>query len=288
MVESVDADSQEVLVLRDREAALRRHLMEHWSGVMAWEVRRLERMSTESQARLERSNRRAAASKAKEENLSRKMRELEAEIHRRADRTAELEEMVVEMGRRERAMEEEVRELDEAKTALETEKAAKEREIGSVSQDRSAWEQERRTFDDERQNWQTEKRMLIQDREAVVKARAIERSNGQMSEKDRAMVERVRIGLGGLLGKKAAVAEVEMAGAVDEVGRILQTREDEVVRLKEELREVNAGLEEEIRRVSGDRDLWKSKADAADRAGSARGVDLVSLEKRLNVRDILR
>jgi len=280
---SVVADSQDVLVLRDREAALRRQLMEHWSGVMAWEVRRLERTSTEAQTRLQRAIHRAAASRAKEDELSRRMHDLEAEIHRRGDRTAELEEMVVEMGRRERAIEEEVRELDEAKTALEKEKADREREIGNVTQDRAEWDQERRAFEEERQNWLTEKRMLIQDREAVVKARAAEQSTGQMSEKDRAMVERVRTGLGGLLGKKVAIGENEMPGAIEELGRLLETRENEIVRLKEELREVNAGLEEELRRVSADRDLWKGKAENADRTESARSADIAALDKRLRV-----
>ena len=257
--------------------------MEHWSGVMAWEVRRLERIASESQARIEQAFRRAAASKAKEDELGRRMQELENEMHRRGDRTAELEEMVVEMGRRERAIEEEVRDLDEAKSALEKWKAEKEQEIGNVAQDRSAWDTERLAFDEARQNWQTEKKMLLQDREAVVKARAAERSNGQMSGQDRAMVESLRIGLERLLGKKAAIEHGDMVGALEEVRQLLGARENEVVRLKEELREVNGGLEEEIRRVSADRDLWKSKADTAEKTGLAKNAEFVALDKRSRV-----
>jgi chromosome segregation ATPase len=272
-----------VLLLRDREANLRRRLMEHWSGVMAWEVRRLERTSSETYSRLERANKRAATSKAREEDMSRKVQDLEAELSRRAERTTELEEMVVEMGRRERAIEEEVRELDVVKKRLQDENAAKDREIEQVRSGQGSREEDMRSFEQERQNWLAEKRMLIQDREAVVRARAADRANGQMSEKDREMVERVRLGLAGLLGRKAVVGDAELPDAVEEVKKVLSARENEVVRLKEELREVNVGLEEEIRRISADRDLWKGKAEDVQRSGSSRENDVAALEKKLRV-----
>jgi hypothetical protein len=191
--------------------------------------------------------------------------------------------MAVELGRRERAMEEEVQHLDRIKSDLEREKAVWERDRGSGDQERAAMDAERRAFQQERQAWQEEKRSLIADREAVVRARAMERQNGQMSERDRAMVEQVRAGLGGMLGKKAGVAEGEMVGAVEEVRRLLQMRENEVVKLKEEMREVNQGLEAEIKRAAEDRDGWKSKAEHADRSMSTRSADVASLEKRLRV-----
>lgn len=43
---------KEMLVLRDREATLRRTLNEHWAGVMAWEVRRVEKVSQLAETRL--------------------------------------------------------------------------------------------------------------------------------------------------------------------------------------------------------------------------------------------
>ena len=257
--------------------------MEHWSGVMAWEVRRLERTSAETQQRLERANKRAATSKAREEDMSRRFHELEAELHRRAARTTELEEMGVEMGRRERAIEEELRELDDVKTRLQDEHVAKDREMEQLRNGQGSREEDMRLFEQERQNWLAEKKTLIQDREAVVRARAADRANGQMSERDREMVERVRMGLGGLLGRKAAVGDAEMPDAVEEVKRVLSARENEVVRLKEELRQMNAGLEEEIRRVSADRDLWRGKAEDVQRSGSSRENDIAILEKKLRV-----
>lgn len=277
------ADNEEVLLLRDREASLRRRLMEHWSGVMAWEVRRLERISGEAQARADRASRQASSSKARADEMTRRTQEMDGEIQARGGRITALEEMVVEMGRRERAIEEEVRELDEIKRNLEREKAGWENDRGTKEQHVAEWEVERQSFERERQAWQGEKRMLIQDREAVVKARAAERQNGQMSEKDRAMVERVRAGLGSLLGKKAGVPEGEMADAVDDVRRLLERRENEVVKLKEEMREVNMGLEEEVRRVNADRDAWKGKAENVERSGATRSNELAVLEKQLRV-----
>ena len=257
--------------------------MEHWSGVMAWEVRRLERVSSEAQRQSRRAADRANASKAREEEIARRATTMAAELQRSSGRITELEEMVVEMGRRERAIEEEVAELEEVKARLEEEKASWTQSRGDADDKHAEWERERQIFAQERQAWAEEKRTLIQDREAVVKARALERAKGQMSENDRAMVERVRMGIGSILGRKGGVVEDQLAEAVEDVRKLLQTREDEVVRLKEEVREINSGLEEEVKRATTDRDMWKNKVESAERGDSSRNNDMLMLEKRLRV-----
>lgn len=274
---------QELLVLRDREASLRRRLMEHWSGVMAWEVRRLERVSAEAQQRSERANKRAATSKAREEESARKAGEMEAALRSSEGKVAELEEIVVEMGRRERALEEDLSEMERAKAGMEREKEACVRDQRGIESERASWGAERRRFEEERQQWLEEKRMLLQDREAVVKAKAAGRTEGQMPERDQAMIERVRAGLGGMLGRKAGVEPAEMADAVDEAQRLLRAREDEVVRLKGEIQEINMGLEEEVKRATTDRDVWKSKVEEAEREAPARAENVATLEKQLRV-----
>jgi len=238
--------------------------MEHWSGVMAWEVRRLERVSAETQARFNRQSRFVSMSKEREAELSHRISIFEAEVQRKVGRVEELEEMVVEMGRRERAIEEEVRELDGAKKSLERNKEQWQTERGGFERDKEGWETEKIAFDEERQGWQMEKRMLIDDKEAVMRKRQNIAENGRLSDRDRATMERIRGGLGGMLGRKSGVGEAEIVDAMEEVRRLLERRENEVVRLKEEMREVNRGLEEEVRRVSADRDLWKSKIDRGE------------------------
>lgn len=243
----------------------------------------MERVSTENQLRFDRQAKKIASSKAREEEMMRRIAALEDECAKRTARTDELEEMVIEMGRRERAVEEELKELDGLKTHHERERQAWKEERQALQGDTSQRDHDRKAFDEERQNWAMEKKMLIQDREMVVRDRAKALENGRMSDRDRAMLERVRGGLGEILGRKAGIAETEMVGAVEEVKMLLQKREDDVVRLKEEMREVNAGLEEELRRASADRDQMKKKVDEVTKSDSMRSVELSSLQRQLRV-----
>jgi len=236
--------------------------MEHWSGVMAWEVRRLERISADTQARFHRQQKHIGMNKAREEDLARRVEALEIELERKVGRVTELEEMVVEMGRRERAIEEEVREFDGAKKSREIERGRWSSERGMFDRDKEGWETERLAHGEERQGWQMEKRMLTEQHEALVRERQMD--TGRVSDRDRAMMERIRGGLGGMLGRRGGVGEAEVVDAIDEVRGLLERRENEVVKLKEEMREVNMGLEEEVRRVSADRDGWKSKVERGE------------------------
>ena len=272
--------SKEVLVLRDREAILRRQLMEHWSGVLAWEVRRLERVSAETQARFNRQFHNRAVNKDREEELARRVEALDGELARRVGRVEELEEMVVEMGRRERAMEEEVRGLDGAKAELERERERWAGEARSLKRDKDGWGEERAKFEREREGWAKEKRTLLEDKEAMGRDRQKIMETGRMSDRDRATMDRVRGGLGSMLGKRGGVGEAEVVDAVEEVRSLLERRENEVVNLKEEMREINMGLEEEIRRISLDRDGWRSKVEKGERG---RRDEIAGFERRSRV-----
>lgn len=267
-------------MLRDREAALRRQLMEHWSGVMAWEVRRLERNAAEAQAKFTRQSRQITMNTDREHELLRRVEVLDLEVERKSGRVEELEEMVVEMGRRERAIEEEARELDGMKKGLEEERDRWSAERGMFDREKEGWETEKIAHGEERRGWQMEKRMLIHEKEAVIRERQMVMDSGRMSDRDRATMERIRGGLGGMLGRKGGVGEAEVVDAMEEVRRLLERRENEVARLKEEMREVNMGLEEEVRRVSADRDGWKGKVE---RGEYGRMEESAALQRQLRV-----
>ncbi|WWD16501.1 hypothetical protein CI109_100927 [Kwoniella shandongensis] len=268
----VEAAEKEVLILRDREAQLRRRLMEHWSGSMAWEVRRLERVSGETQAKYNKQSRKMNAFAAREADLQRQTEE-------KATRVAELEEMVIEMGRRERAIEEEARELDERRLELEKEKQGwlgekedYERERQGIVAERRTWDQGRIQWDEEKRRWQQEKDALMNDRQRVIES-------GQMSDKDRAVMDSTRAALGQILGRKTGtVGETEVISALEEVKGLVQRREREVSNLRDEMREVNMGLEEEVRRVSEDRNSWKARAEKGE---AGKKEEWAVLEKRL-------
>ncbi|WVF65789.1 hypothetical protein IAT40_000523 [Kwoniella sp. CBS 6097] len=268
----VEAAEKEVFILQDRESSLRRRLMEHWSGVMAWEVRRLERTSAETQARYDKQSLKLNTLKDREAELIRSTNE-------KAARVQELEEMVIEMGRRERAIEEEARELDQHRARLEQERQGWMGEREAYQRERDAWTAEKRGWDRERQQWNQEQRRWEEERAGLVGDRQRLVESGQMSEKDRAVMDQIRLGLGGILGRKmGSVGEHEVLPAMDEVKTLIGRREQEVVHLKEEMREVHMGLEEELRRAAEDRDVWKSRADQGE-AGQRDA--LTTLEKKL-------
>ncbi|GFZ42574.1 hypothetical protein JCM24511_00290 [Saitozyma sp. JCM 24511] len=273
----VEAAEKEVLVLRDREAGLRRQLMEHWSGVMAWEVRRLERLASEAQARAEQQVSRVQAAEAADAEWRTRAKKLEEEVGRGRGRVTELEGIVVEMGRRERAMEEEVRELDRARGQLEQEKEGFKAQLRSVERDRASWDNERTVFGRERDGWERERRAWASEKETHVRDLDKARAEGTGSAQDRAAMERVRAGLGSLLGRTSMVSEAETETAFQEVRALVERREKEVGGLRDEMREVNMGLEEEVRRVSADRDVWKGKAEKADQTHR---TEITALEKQ--------
>ncbi|KAK8861587.1 hypothetical protein IAR55_002410 [Kwoniella newhampshirensis] len=268
----VEAAEKEVLVLRDREGQLRRRLMEHWSGVMAWEVRRLERVSGETQAKYNKQSKVISGFAAREADLVRQTEEKIA-------RASELEEMVIEMGRRERAIEEEARELDERRIQLEQEKEGWMNEKEDYERERAGLVGERQIWDQERSNWEGEKRRWADEKEALLGDRQRMMESGQMSEKDKAMMESTRAVLGSILGRKSGtVGETEVVSALEEVRGLVQRREREVSNLRDEMREVNVGLEAEVQRVSEDRDAWKAKLD---RGESGKREEVGSMEKKL-------
>lgn len=149
-----------------------------------------------------------------------------------------------------------------------------------VERDKEGWETERIAHDQERQGWQMEKRILVDEKEVVGRERQEIMENGRMSARDRAMMERIRGGLGGILRRKSGVGEAEVVDAMEEVRSLLESRENEVVRLKEEMREVNMGLEEEVRRLSADRDGWKSKVERGEQGRKEEGA---ALQRQLRV-----
>nr|XP_019050387.1 hypothetical protein I302_00818 [Kwoniella bestiolae CBS 10118]OCF29317.1 hypothetical protein I302_00818 [Kwoniella bestiolae CBS 10118] len=268
----VEAAEKEVYVLQDREAALRRKLMEHWSGVMAWEVRRLERTSAETQARYDKQS-------MKLNNLKDREAELIRQSTEKVNRVKELEEMVIEMGRRERAIEEEARELDQYRVKLESERQSWLSEREAYQRERDSWTTEKRSWDKERSTWENERRHWAEERAGFISDRQRLLESGQMSEKDRAMMDQIRLSLGGILGRKmGSVGEHEVLPSLEEVRGLISRREREVVSLREEMHEVNMGLEEELRRVAEDRDAWKGRVDQGE---MGRREEITAFEKKI-------
>lgn len=265
-----------MLVLREREAALRQRLMDHWSGVLAWEVRRLERTSSEAHARYSRQQRQVNVYRDREDAIRRQFSALEEDLQVKTHQIKDLEGAVDEMTRREQAVKDEVGQLDEERGILEKERQGWRSDRQTFDQERDRWQRERQAFDDERRNWKTEKRNLVAQREEAIKDRQKALESGQMSNQDRITMNRIRSDLGSILNRKSGtVGEAEVVDAMEEVKRLVSRMEGDIARLKDEMHELNNGLEEEVRRTAKDRDQWKSKAEKAEVTGAA------EFEKRL-------
>ena len=275
----VESAEKEVLILRDREASLRRRLMEHWSGVMAWEVRRLEKAHAEAQARYNRQTKQITAAADRERQFREQIDGLSSDLEARHGRVMELEEIVLELGRRERAIEDEVAIVENERAALEQEKIGWTRERQMLAQRQKSLEDEAQAFEKERSGWAAEKRMFAEERQRLMGEFDKLSETGKVSDKDKAILDQLRVGLGGVLGRKG-LAETELVGALGEVRALMQRREKEVTALREEMKEVNMGLEEEVRRVSSDRDTWKAKAEGASQSSS---TQVTALERQLRV-----
>lgn len=268
----VEAAEKDLLILRDREASLRRRLLEHYSSVMSWEVRRLTRITTETQSRLDSQSHKLSTFAQREQELVRQLDEGRAKME-------ELETMVLELGRREKGTEEEAGELEAQRDDLEREKAAWAHEREQLLSERRTWlehshrwDKQVAEFNQARHSWAQEKKALLEERERLMQ-------NGQTSEQDKQMKDHVRTVLGSLLGRKGEpVQEEEIMSAFEDLKKLLATRETEVLSLREEVREVNMGLEEEIRRIAEDRDAWKVKLEKGE---ALRKEEITSLERSL-------
>lgn len=141
-----------MLIVRDRESSLRRTLMEHWAGVMAWEVRRLEQSSRLSEDRATVAEQNAAIMAKELEKLdvvTKKVEAQERELGKRGGRVQELEAAVQAMKGSE----------------LELQKA-----LRSVDDERRQWQQERASLIEEAEQSQGNSVQWDTAREAIANA----------------------------------------------------------------------------------------------------------------------
>ncbi|WVQ74622.1 hypothetical protein IAR50_004223 [Cryptococcus sp. DSM 104548] len=269
----VAAAEKDLLTLRDREASVRRQVLEHFGGVMSWEVQRLERINAEVMGRFEGMQTRLDGVEEREAELVRDVQEGRMKVE-------ELEATVDELQRRARASDDQARQLEDQLAQAQQDQSNWRREQSQYDQERQEWMEEKQrwerqvaSFDVERRRWAEEKEVLFGDREKMMQ------QSGQSSERDRQIKSHVQTSLGALLGRRAGqVDEEEIVPAFEQLRTVLAEKEREIMGLREEVREVNMGLEEEVRRVSQDRDAWKAKVEKGE---AMKREEVASLEQSL-------
>ncbi|CAK9781227.1 unnamed protein product [Cutaneotrichosporon oleaginosum] len=127
----------------------------------------------------------------------------------------------------------------------------------------------------ERDNLVKERESLAKEREGFVMerdARDLEQQSfvsrhETSTSLTRALHERIGASLGALLGRPP-VAEEDMASAIDEAAAQMARRDRDIARLREEIEDIvaaNEGADADFKRVSSERDEWKSVAETAKR-----------------------
>ncbi|TXT14708.1 uncharacterized protein COLE_00901 [Cutaneotrichosporon oleaginosum] len=252
--ERVDMAEKELHPVREREAALRRRLNEHYAGVLARELRHLQRRENQT---------------SRQPSEPARALEHEEEISRLTDRIDALEEQLAEAGRREQVLESNQRALEQNATTFDG-------AVAQFSKDREEWLNERdEILLKERDNLVKERESLAKEREGFVMerdARDLEQQSfvsrhETSTSLTRALHERIGASLGALLGRPP-VAEEDMASAIDEAAAQMARRDRDIARLREEIEDIvaaNEGADADFKRVSSERDEWKSVAETAKR-----------------------
>jgi DNA repair exonuclease SbcCD ATPase subunit len=263
------------MVLRDRESGLRRRLMEHWAGVMAWEVRRLEIVVKSAEDRAMQ-----AAQEVEElaglrdvarqgEILESKLDNAQQQLENGSKRIREHEEEARMLKIELNARDAKVSDLEGALANLEEEVKTKRKE-GAVLEAEIG--QQRRRGDE------LEKMLNGMDTEAGSRVKELESEIAHAKEeRDRWAEEKVKLRESAEDGKMKAnmwetakisaaqalgVAQVEnvidISDGIKKLMNTVKDRDEELKVLKEEMREISLGFEDEMARQ---RDGFRAKVD---------------------------
>jgi uncharacterized phage infection (PIP) family protein YhgE len=208
--------------MQSREGAVRRALMEHQAGVLAWEVRRLEHTNQMAEAQATRYQKEAEEVKALR-LVAQQAAEQKAELAESQGRIKQLESMVADLGSREGRLLSQIESTESEKSRLR-----KDRDLANQQVD--ALRRENKTLSTTAETWSQAKSLL---------ANALERPHLEDPS--------------------------EMAEWIQKLVSSIKHKDEELRIIKEEMREVNTGMERELSRVAADRDTYKARLDEADR-----------------------
>lgn len=282
VAEQKAADAEkEMLFIRDRESALRRTLMEHWAGVMAWEVRRLESVVKQAEARAEKAAqdsaevaslrkvaRRAQALESESRELVQDLEEsngrirqhqeeahmLKSELHERDERITQLEAALqkaeIDLSEQHEHGARMATEADKHRSrVMELEEHLDELDAGQSTRIQEL-EQSVQQSNQERDQWIEERIQLREEAE-----------EGKMKAN---MWETAKLGAAQALGLEMVASVTDMVDGIKRLSSTVKDRDEELKVVKEEMREVGLGLESEIGRLADERDSLRAKLEQVE------------------------
>lgn len=262
-------------MLRDREHRLRITLMEHWAGVMAWEVKRAETMISFAEERRVAAQQDAARVKPLEEQVDRlevQAEDSRKELDRRAKKLNEREEEVQAMRTELNQRDSRISDLETALTELEAEVDKRRKNLMKIDTEATKYrvrceelEEEMRTSD----GGSAEKvQQLTRELERV---EGEKKGWGEERGKLQHQVEEARSHANQFETAKISIAQALNVAKVEGVSEMLdgikqlrtsaKNKDEELKVLKDEMREVSMGFEAEVARVGKERDTIRGKLD---------------------------
>lgn len=213
---------QEMLNMQSREGAVRRALMEHQAGILAWEVRRLEHSNHISEARATRYQKEAEEVKELR-TVAQQAAEQKVQLAESQSCNKQLESMIAELRSREERL------LGQIESA-ESEKSGLRKDRDLANQKLDSLRRENQTLLTQAEMWTKTKSLL---------ANALEQP--RMEDPS------------------------EITESIRKLVSSIKHKDEELRVIKEEMREVNMGMERELSRVATDRDAYKARLEEADR-----------------------
>lgn len=230
-----------MLNLQGREGALRRALMEHQAGALAWEVRRLEQLNQIS-----------------EENVSKFRKEAEEAKQLRLVAQQQKEQL--------KQCNERILRLESVTAELEAKESNYLATLDTLKSEKTTWLKNRAVLEQQVDTLRREHRELSAHADDWSRAKPI---------------------LASAFGLSQVGDVTEVTDAAQRLASAVRRKDEELGILKDEMREVNMGMERELSRVAADRDTYKAKLDEVDKgvaAGERSTVNkLTETEKRNNV-----
>lgn len=230
-----------MLNLQSREGVIRRALMEHQAGALAWEVRRLEQLNQVSEEN---------AAKLRKE--AEEAKELRFVAQQRKDQLRECGERILR--------------LETVVAEVEAKEASYRTTIESLQTEKATWRKDRGALDQQ--------------------ADTLHRENKELSTQANAW-SRAKPILASAFGLSQVNDVGELADAAQKLSSAVRRKDEELGILKDEMREVNMGMERELSRVAAERDTYKAKAGEIDKgiAAEERSIanKLAETEKRNKV-----
>ncbi|KAJ9108947.1 hypothetical protein QFC21_000269 [Naganishia friedmannii] len=239
----VSEAEKEMLSLQGREGAMRRALMEHQAGVLAWEMRRLESVNQVAEEKATRFQKEAEDAKELRV-IAQRVHQQEKQLKDYSGRIQQLGATITDMGEKERN-------LHAKFEALELEK----------------------------KHWQMQSASLSHENEILRKQNEASKTKEDIWSQARPMLAHA-------LGVSTSLGVAEMAEAAKELRSTAVRKEAELRAVKEELREVNMGMENELNRVATDKDAYKVRIEELEhelgesKRSISRSADLESSVKQ--------